>query len=330
MVDLENEYPGQAEAGDANYPTGGFKNETTPGVFDGTPFEKAWANDLNAFMQGLIKAAGITVGGSADTVLVSQLLQALVHQIATADMLVDSGAADAYVLAPLTDNYAIDSYEDGMQFRYIPDSTNTTASTVDISAIGAKAVVNAQGNALTGGELQAGATITLEYRSGSDDFSIVHSTLNSGTTVQEVGNMDGAVATGTTVIPFDDTIPQNTEGDEYLTQAITPRDAANILEIEIHAMLSNSNNALDQIMGALFKDSVADALAATTVVMDSADEVEMLVLKYRMAAGTLSPITFKFRAGAELAGTTTFNGLAGARLFGGVAASSITVREMLS
>ena len=46
MIDLENKYPGQAEAGDANYPTGGFKNETTPGVFDGTPYEKAWANDV--------------------------------------------------------------------------------------------------------------------------------------------------------------------------------------------------------------------------------------------------------------------------------------------
>jgi hypothetical protein len=36
----------------------------------------------------------------------------------------------------------------------------------------------------------------------------------------------GVVATGTTLIPFDNTPPQNTEGDQYMSQAITPSSAA--------------------------------------------------------------------------------------------------------
>ncbi len=49
------------------------------------------------------------------------------------------------------------------------------------------------------------------------------------TVVQVVNTQDGAVATGTTVLPWDDTIPQNTEGDQYMSLSITPTNASNKL-----------------------------------------------------------------------------------------------------
>lgn len=330
MNNLATKYgAGFTEAPDANYPTGGFKNETTPGLFNGTPFEKGWADDLNAFMQGLIKAAGITVSGTTDTVPVSQLLQALTHQVTTADFMVDSGAADAYVLAPLTDNYAIDSYEDGMQLRFIPDNDNTGASTVNVSAVGAVDIVDAQGAALTGGELVAGDTVTLQYDSGLGDFIIAHTTsIESGRTVQVVNTQDGAVATGTTQMPDDDSIPQNSEGDEYITLAITPKNAANKLKIDVvgHAASSSTTNV---IMIALFQDAVANALASSYGDrVGASDVLSSMSFTHFMTAGTTSPITFKIRIGSPVAGTTTFNGDTGARKFGGVLASSITITEI--
>ncbi len=51
--------------------------------------------------------------------------------------------------------------------------------------------------------------------------------------VQVVNTETGAVATGTTVMPADNTIPQNTEGDEYMTLAITPTNTNNKLLIEV-------------------------------------------------------------------------------------------------
>ena len=42
-----------------------------------------------------------------------------------------------------------------------------------------------------------------------------------------------AFASGTTIIPLDDTIPQQTEGDQYLTASITPKMVNSILEIEV-------------------------------------------------------------------------------------------------
>ena len=41
-----------------------------------------------------------------------------------------------------------------------------------------------------------------------------------GDMVQRVNTQTGAVATGTTLLPNDDTIPQNTEGTEFMTLAV--------------------------------------------------------------------------------------------------------------
>ena len=83
-----------------------------------------------------------------------------------------------------------------------------------------------------------------------------------GDRVQLVRKADGAVATGTTTMVADDSIPQNDEGDEYLSQAITPVSAANLLGIRVRLMLSS--NAAEENIAALFQDSTADALAAAS------------------------------------------------------------------
>ena len=319
---------GFTEAPDANYPLGGFKNETTPGLFNGTPYEKGWADDLNAFTQGLLKAAGITVSGTTDTVLVSQILQGLVHQVTTADFMVDSGAVDAYVLAPLTDNYAIDSYEDGMIFRFIPDNDNTGASVVDISGIGSIDIVDPQGAALTGGELVAGEVTTIQYDSASGDFLLYATAARPGSVVQFVSTEDGEVATGATILPIDNSIPQNTEGDEYMTLAITPKSVSNTLVIDVTINLANSSTSA-LMAAALFQDTTADALAAAWAAKhNSADLQSQVTFRHVVVAGTVAATTFKVRAGAGVAGTTSFNGSAAARIFGGVMSSSITITEI--
>lgn len=145
--------------------------------------------------------------------------------------------------------------------------------------------------------------------------------------VQRVNTQTGAVATGTTVLPTDNSIPQNSEGDEYMTLAVTPKDENNVLYIDIVVMLSSSQ-AGGAVSAALFQDSTAGALAATTHGYDIAGRFVTLNLTHKMAAGTTSETTFKVRAGANGAGTTTFNGTSGGRIFGGVMASSITITEI--
>ena len=87
-------------------------------------------------------------------------------------------------------------------------------------------------------------------------------TFPAGHVIQHAYNQTGAVATGTTNFPEDDTIPQITEGDEFLTQAITPKSASSTISIEVHIFYSQSTGTRSGC--ALFKDSGADALAFTS------------------------------------------------------------------
>lgn len=152
--------------------------------------------------------------------------------------------------------------------------------------------------------------------------------LSSGM-VQQVHTQTGAVATGATQMPFDDTIPQNTEGDEYMTLAITPTSATNKLLIESVIHLAHSSAAISAMMLALFQDATANALAvAWELKLDSANGICQINLRHEMVAGTIASTTFKIRAGASGAGTTTFNGQAAARLYGGILASSLRISEV--
>ena len=148
----------------------------------------------------------------------------------------------------------------------------------------------------------------------------------AGDVVQVVNTQTGAVATGTTVILWDDTIPQITEGNEYMTLAITPTHASNILVIDVVAILNASS--VNYVTGALFKDATADALAAAAFYQEGASRAQPLNFTHRMVAGGTSAITFRFRAGPSGAATVTFNGEVGGRKFGGVMASSITITEI--
>jgi len=149
----------------------------------------------------------------------------------------------------------------------------------------------------------------------------------AGNVIQVVNTQTGASATGTTTIPFDDTIPQNTEGTEFMTLAITPTSATNKLLIQVIAV--GSHSAATQLTTlALFQDSTANALAAVIQTEATAGYFHNFPLNHYMTAGTTSSTTFKVRIGSSSAGTFTFNGNSGSRIYGGVMASSITIWEV--
>jgi len=146
--------------------------------------------------------------------------------------------------------------------------------------------------------------------------------------VQVVNVQDGAVATGTTVLPNDDTIPQNTEGDQYMSLAITPTNTNNKLLIEVVVIAAGGVVGAAQIGVGLFQDTTAGALAASSKSTAVQYHEAVMSFKHYMTAGTVSATTFKVRVGTSAAGTTTFNGANAARRMGGVMASSITITEI--
>jgi hypothetical protein len=176
-----------------------------------------------------------------------------------------------------------------------------------------------------------GITVLVEDgRDGEDGFSIqgpAGSSSGAGKLIQVVNTETGAVATGTTVIPFDDTIPQNTEGDQYMSLAITPTSATNILQIDVVVFIS-CLTGIRNLCAALFQDTTANALACGQAVVPTGGYTMNISFRHYMTAGTTSATTFKVRAGVDTSGTCTFNGSSGARKYGGVQASSITISEI--
>lgn len=214
----------------------------------------------------------------------------------------------------------------------------TKLGRVLLSEIGAPTLVSLEGLSLASGDiLYAPAADTLQRLAKGTDGQIlalssgvpnwIDQQKASGDTVQVVSSFTSAAATGSTTIPKDDTIPQNTEGTQFLSKEITPVSGSNYLEVRVNLMVSNSAGGGYLIL-ALFRDSGADAVAVTSQGFDTGTKAMTISLIYYVLAGSTSPTTFKVRVGCEGAGTTTLNGSAGSRLFGGSAASGIVITEI--
>jgi hypothetical protein len=163
------------------------------------------------------------------------------------------------------------------------------------------------------------AALTIYYTKTEVDARILHT----------VSVPTGSMATGTTTIPIDNTIPQQTEGDQYMTLAITPMSATSKLIIDVTVFGGYSAAVGGASVAALFQDATANALAAGWCGSSTTSLVQNISFRHVMTSGTTSATTFKVRAGQSSAGTWTFNGASGAAFFGGVMASSIVIREVL-
>jgi hypothetical protein len=147
------------------------------------------------------------------------------------------------------------------------------------------------------------------------------------TQMQLVYDTDAAVSAAlTTNVPFDDTIPQNTDGDEILTQEITPIATDSI--VEIVAQIHISAAVAEHITAALFQDTTANALAVATKYVGAADKIITLNLRHLVVSGSIVARTYKIRVGTA-SQNTVLNGIVTgpARKFGGGLISSLRVTE---
>ncbi len=152
----------------------------------------------------------------------------------------------------------------------------------------------------------------------------------TGKIVQVVNTLSTANTPTAALIPFDNTIPQKTEGTELFTCAITPTSATNKLLIEISLQVTQINATGTAIIAALFQDTTANALAAGYIPA-TVNLGGRLTFDHYMTSGTTSATTFKVNGGSDVAGSpgVRLNGdLAGAAVFNGTCVSSITITEI--
>lgn len=149
-----------------------------------------------------------------------------------------------------------------------------------------------------------------------------------GEVTQSISSVSTSFSTGTTVLPADNTVPQNTEGDQYATITLTPQSTMNLLKFKIqtHAACSAANLVFS---AAIFKDSDASAIAAFMHQMTAADIGINFHGEYMRLATSTSSATYNLRCGASNASTLTYNGAAGANIFNGVSNSIFSCEEII-
>jgi hypothetical protein len=140
--------------------------------------------------------------------------------------------------------------------------------------------------------------------------------VNSGASALEFGSASKVLqvvkslvttkASTTSAIPQDNTIPQNTEGTEFTTLAITPQASDSTLYIDflVHGSMTNNNTNLTVC---LFKDSDANALQVVNNTCNTNTELYPLMLKFAETSGTTSSVTYKIRFGLNGGGTVYLN-----------------------
>ena len=174
------------------------------------------------------------------------------------------------------------------------------------------------------GNLGTGTADATTFLRGDQTYAAA----GGGKVLQSVNVLSGALITATSnLFPEDDTIPQNTEGDEVMTLAITPVSATSKLHIFVNAFGSHSASPRQGI--ALFVDSDADAISFSDSASGGATTMMGVSLNYVVTSGSTSARTYKLRmAGMASSGTLSFNGQAGGRMFGTVTKSSMIITEI--
>ena len=152
-----------------------------------------------------------------------------------------------------------------------------------------------------------------------------------GEVVQIQSNEVSTYATGTVLIPVDNTIPQITEGTQFMTQAITPVSGANLLKTDVTAMYGVTG-AGKYMLHALFRDAISNAIAATAMPLAGAGEAMSGSITHTEIAGSTTATTLRLRAGPDtVTGPPVFAfGGASARWFGATPFACMTVTEIMA
>ena len=127
-------------------------------------------------------------------------------------------------------------------------------------------------------------------------------------------------------IPYDDTIPQITEGTQLFSLAITPTSATSILVFDVSIYMSMATSGRIGTFS-LFQDATANAIFAIGKGNQGSDDDDNFTFRFYMTSGTTSPTTFTLRVGTDNSSNLYINGDGAGRKYGGVAISSMTITE---
>lgn len=132
----------------------------------------------------------------------------------------------------------------------------------------------------------------------------------------------------TTLIPYDDTIPQVTEGTQILSATITPRTTTNRVRARVVIAGAQSGTGNVYMGVALFRNGAADAIAAkATHLVNNLQGSHEAVLEFEHVPASTSLQTYTVRVGLN-SGTLRLNGTSTGRIYGGVQICTLILEEI--
>lgn len=130
----------------------------------------------------------------------------------------------------------------------------------------------------------------------------------------------------TAIIPFDDTVPQNTEGTQILSLSFAAKSPTNRLRIRFSGQASLSTN--QNMAVAIFSSASANALVAQAEYSSLANVFTRLAAEVEYVPGTTAALTYSVRVGPATAVTMRMNGTSTARFFGGSSRAVLVIEEI--
>jgi len=150
---------------------------------------------------------------------------------------------------------------------------------------------------------------------------------STGVTFQKLCKVVSGPINLTTVIPFDNTIPDTaTEGDEVVSLAITPKSATNLIRVTFSAW-GCSNAAGGHVTMCLAVTGSTNAVQTVTMSDGDNGQIGNLTIDYVMTAGVTTALTFKIFAGPEAASLAYLLQSQAASVFGATAKAFLTIEE---
>ena len=221
----------------------------------------------------------------------------------------------------------------------IDQTTMTSSAIVGTTLEVASGQLRVRSQGITSNELGANSVVTTAIANSNvttekiADSSITKAKLAPDlffNTVESVTTSIFSIGAGD-AIPFDNTIPQNTEGEEVLSASITPTSVTNQVLVTCEINCANNYQGNSSAVFALFKGSGANAIATRTVNINA--QHMCVVFSFLDSPSTTSSTTYKLRCGYNSGGIYGYyiNGTnTGTALFGGTLQSSIRLSEILA
>jgi hypothetical protein len=290
--------PLKASDGSAAAPSYTFNSNTGTGAYldaDGSSYDIS----INGTKVVKVSSAGITVTGT--------LGSTGDFAVNTNKFTVTGSNGNTAIAGTLgvTGNVAVNTNK----FTVAASSGNTAiAGTFSVTGATSLAGLSTSGNASVGGTL----TVTGQLKSSGNVVQIVDATPYTSN------------ATLSTGIPYDDTIPTSSEGDQILSASITPSSSSNTVRIRFNGFGTTSGS------GAVCIAAVFRGTTCVYVLATGSNSVQAnMGFTFLDAPATTSSTTYSIRVGS-ITGTSgiRMNGDFSSRLFGGKAACTMRLEEV--